>query len=117
MSFGGQRSRSQDIRMTHHLLTSHSILGVELELSRAKFPCTEPRQILKVLAQTSDGHSAIRDNEPTSTKREQLAKNRIQKLRAEIARLRREYHEKNTPNVTDDVYDSLTRELKELLNT
>src|SRR3989338_412427 len=43
------------------------------------------------------------------------AKNRIQKLRAEIARLRREYHEKNTPNVTDDVYDSLTRELKELL--
>jgi DNA ligase (NAD+) len=40
---------------------------------------------------------------------------RIQKLRSEIARLRSEYHIKNAPNVTDDVYDSLTRELKELL--
>jgi DNA ligase (NAD+) len=43
------------------------------------------------------------------------AKKRIKKLRAEIARLRTEYHVKNTPSVTDDVYDSLTRELKELL--
>ncbi|MFA6520569.1 MAG: NAD-dependent DNA ligase LigA [Candidatus Paceibacterota bacterium] len=42
-------------------------------------------------------------------------KNRIKKLRAEIARLRGEYHIKNAPNVTDDVYDSLTRELKSLL--
>ena len=40
---------------------------------------------------------------------------RIQKLRSEIARLRNEYHVKNTQSVTDDVYDSLTRELKELL--
>src|ERR1035437_9676038 len=40
---------------------------------------------------------------------------RVQKLRTEIARLREEYHTKNTPNVTDDVYDSLTRELKILL--
>src|SRR3989344_2423762 len=40
---------------------------------------------------------------------------RIIKLRQEIARLRNEYHTRNTPNVTDDVYDSLTRELKELL--
>ncbi|MBU0999181.1 NAD-dependent DNA ligase LigA [Patescibacteria group bacterium] len=40
---------------------------------------------------------------------------RIKKLRNEIARLRSEYHTKNAPNVTDDVYDSLTRELKELL--
>jgi DNA ligase (NAD+) len=40
---------------------------------------------------------------------------RVEKLRAEIERLREEYHTKNTPNVTDDVYDSLTRELKELL--
>jgi DNA ligase (NAD+) len=40
---------------------------------------------------------------------------RIKKLRSEIARLRDLYHTKNIPNVTDDVYDSLTRELKELL--
>jgi len=40
---------------------------------------------------------------------------RIQKLRDEIARLREAYHIENAPNVTDDVYDSLTRELKELL--
>lgn len=40
---------------------------------------------------------------------------RIKKLRSEIARLRNAYHIENTPNVTDDVYDSLTRELKMLL--
>ncbi|KKR73721.1 MAG: ligase protein [Candidatus Nomurabacteria bacterium GW2011_GWA1_40_8] len=40
---------------------------------------------------------------------------RIIKLRQEIARLRDAYHTENTPNVTDDVYDSLTRELRELL--
>ncbi len=43
------------------------------------------------------------------------AKNRIQKLRTEIARLRDAYHVKNAPNVTDNVYESLTRELKSLL--
>ncbi len=43
------------------------------------------------------------------------AKKRIQKLRTEIARLRSAYHTENAPNVTDDVYDSLTRELKNLL--
>lgn len=43
------------------------------------------------------------------------AKKRIQKLRNEIARLRDAYHIENAPNVTDDVYDSLTRELKILL--
>ncbi len=43
------------------------------------------------------------------------ASKRIKKLRAEIARLREEYHVKNSPNVTDDVYDSLTKELKSLL--
>ncbi len=43
-------------------------------------------------------------------------KNRIAKLRAEIARLRDEYHIKNNPNVTDDVYESLARELKDLEN-
>lgn len=43
------------------------------------------------------------------------AEKRIQKLRSEIARLRNEYHVHNTPAVTDDVYESLTRELKTLL--
>ena len=43
------------------------------------------------------------------------AEKRIKKLRAEIARLREAYHVENAPNVTDDMYDSLTRELKGLL--
>ena len=42
-------------------------------------------------------------------------KKRIQKLRSEIARLRNAYHVKNLPNITDDVYDSLTKELRILL--
>lgn len=41
-------------------------------------------------------------------------KNRIQKLRKEISRLRFEYHVENNPKVTDDVYESLTRELHDL---
>lgn len=40
---------------------------------------------------------------------------RIKNLRKEIARLRDAYHTKNDPNVTDDVYESLARELKALL--
>ena len=40
---------------------------------------------------------------------------RIKKLREEIARLREAYHVENAPNVTDDMYDSLNRELKGLL--
>lgn len=40
---------------------------------------------------------------------------RIQKLRKEIGRLRTAYHIENAPNVTDDVYESLARELKQLL--
>src|SRR4051812_8213318 len=40
---------------------------------------------------------------------------RIKKLRSEIARLREAYHEKNSPEVTDQVYDSLSRELRKLL--
>ncbi|MBI3306084.1 NAD-dependent DNA ligase LigA [Candidatus Nomurabacteria bacterium] len=40
---------------------------------------------------------------------------RIKKLRDEIARLRDLYHVQNAPEVTDDVYDSLTKELKALL--
>ncbi|MDD3662860.1 MAG: NAD-dependent DNA ligase LigA, partial [Candidatus Pacebacteria bacterium] len=43
------------------------------------------------------------------------AKNRIQKLRAEISRLRFLYHVEDDPRVTDDVYDSLNKELKKLL--
>ena len=43
-------------------------------------------------------------------------KNRIEKLRGEISRLRFEYHTANNPKVTDDVYESLTRELNELEN-
>ncbi|NVN97283.1 NAD-dependent DNA ligase LigA [Candidatus Nomurabacteria bacterium] len=43
-------------------------------------------------------------------------KNRIIKLREEISRLRTEYHVKNNPKVTDDVYESLTRELHDLEN-
>ena len=41
-------------------------------------------------------------------------KNRIEKLREEISRLRFLYHVDNDPNVTDDVYESLTRELYKL---
>ena len=39
---------------------------------------------------------------------------RVLKLREEISRLRSEYHTKNNPKVTDDVYESLTRELHDL---
>lgn len=41
-------------------------------------------------------------------------KNRIVKLREEISRLRFLYHVENSPKVTDDVYESLTRELHDL---
>ena len=44
-------------------------------------------------------------------------KNRIQKLRDEISRLRFAYHTENDPTVTDDVYESLTRELRALEKT
>src|SRR3990167_1374627 len=43
------------------------------------------------------------------------ASRRVKKLRNEISRLRDAYHIENAPNVTDDVYDSLTRELRTLL--
>ena len=43
------------------------------------------------------------------------AHKRIIKLRNEIARLRNAYHIENIPNITDDIYDSLARELKKLL--
>jgi len=41
---------------------------------------------------------------------------RVKKLRDEISRLRFLYHVKNSPNVTDDIYESLTRELHILEN-
>lgn len=40
---------------------------------------------------------------------------RIKKLREEIARLRELYHTKDAPEVTDEVYDSLNRELRFIL--
>jgi DNA ligase (NAD+) len=43
-------------------------------------------------------------------------KKRIRKLEDEIKRLRFEYHVKNNPKVTDDIYESLSRELHELQN-
>jgi DNA ligase (NAD+) len=42
------------------------------------------------------------------------AQKRIEKLSAEINRLRHEYHVLDKPDVTDEVYDSLTAELREL---
>jgi len=42
------------------------------------------------------------------------AKKRVQKLRDQIEELRYQYHVQNLPGVTDDVYDSLTRELRDL---
>lgn len=43
--------------------------------------------------------------------KEKDVKSRIENLREEISRLRFLYHVKNDPSVTDDVYESLTREL------
>ncbi|HSE56696.1 MAG TPA: NAD-dependent DNA ligase LigA, partial [Candidatus Paceibacterota bacterium] len=45
---------------------------------------------------------------------EALARERILKLKAEIERLRFAYHVHNAPGVTDDVYESLMRELHAL---
>lgn len=42
------------------------------------------------------------------------AKNRIYKLSREIEKLRHEYHVLDNPSVTDEVYDSLLRELRDL---
>ena len=43
------------------------------------------------------------------------AQKRVKKLREEIARLRDLYHVEDKPEVTDAVYDSLNRELRELI--
>lgn len=42
------------------------------------------------------------------------AKNRIQKLKAEIEHFRYRYHVENDPMVTDDVYESLIREVRRI---
>lgn len=42
-------------------------------------------------------------------------KQRVDKLRSEIARLRYAYHTQDAPDVTDAVYDSLNNELKKIL--
>lgn len=42
------------------------------------------------------------------------AKNRIDKLRVEIDRMRYEYHVLDNPEITDEIYDSLMQELREL---
>jgi DNA ligase (NAD+) len=42
------------------------------------------------------------------------AKQRVEKLEREISRLREEYHNNDNPTATDTVYDSLTRELREI---
>ena len=44
----------------------------------------------------------------------QQAQERMEKLRQNIAELRSRYHVANDPSVTDDVYESLTRELRAL---
>ena len=41
-------------------------------------------------------------------------KNRIHKLREEISKFQKEYHELDSPSVSDEIYDSLVRELREL---
>jgi len=44
----------------------------------------------------------------------QEIKKRVEKLRAEINRFRYEYHVLDKPDISDDIYDSLMRELREL---
>ena len=44
----------------------------------------------------------------------QEAKDRVAKLEKEITRLREEYHTNDNASITDEVYDSLTRELREI---
>ena len=44
------------------------------------------------------------------------AEKRIKKLRAEIDRLRKEYHIKDTPGASDEIFDSLNKELNKILN-
>ena len=58
----------------------------------------------------------MRESNKNNKKKTSLADSRrAQKLRSEIARLRNAYHTENLPDTTDAVYDSLTKELKILL--
>jgi DNA ligase (NAD+) len=50
----------------------------------------------------------------TNSMSEQAAKKRIQKLQEQIEELRYRYHVLDDPEITDEVYDSLTRELRGL---
>ncbi|MBP6926163.1 MAG: NAD-dependent DNA ligase LigA, partial [Candidatus Pacebacteria bacterium] len=61
-----------------------------------------------------EGNAGKTSNQSSPNKAD--AAKRIPKLRAEITRLRELYHVKNDPSVTDDVYDSLTKELRQLEN-
>ena len=44
----------------------------------------------------------------------EVAKTRISKLKTQIDDLRFRYHVQNAPDVTDDIYESLIREMKEI---
>jgi len=55
------------------------------------------------------------DNSKIKNRTSLAVSRRVQKLREEISRLRFLYHVKDDPEVTDDVWDSLSRELKSLL--
>ena len=48
------------------------------------------------------------------TLNKESAKERIQKLKSQIDTLRYQYHVENAPGVTDDVYESLLREMKDI---
>ncbi|MEX2029195.1 MAG: NAD-dependent DNA ligase LigA [Candidatus Paceibacterota bacterium] len=70
------------------------------------------------MRRNSDHQKRTRPTEPARLRHSggrQKAFGRVQKLRQEISRLRDAYHTENAPNVTDDVYESLIRELRTLL--
>jgi len=54
------------------------------------------------------------DNSQVENRTSLAVSRRVKKIREEISRLRFLYHVENDPNVTDDVYESLTRELHDL---
>lgn len=61
-------------------------------------------------------HTKSRDmvNSYNKNKTENSLLERVNKLREEISRYQKEYHELDNPSVSDEVYDSLTRELREI---
>lgn len=54
------------------------------------------------------------DNSQVKNRASLAVSRRVKKIREEISRLRFLYHVENDPSVTDDVYESLTRELHDL---